>query len=174
MPQTLQELEDALSRIDAKLRPIAKRRVDLSNPNWFNEMTQGAAPVDRAGVRADAQALMKTLVRDYAVADAGWRAGARALYRRFDSFGWGVPAPFDAATPAGFRAHLILFSLEDQGKDPRDAKLQLDHLIQQAGKGRIDAGPLLREVAALCGEDDPYGWGPTRQWLESAARGIGS
>lgn len=173
MPQSLEELEASVRRIDAKLRPIAKRRVDASDPNWFQEMTQGPAPIDRAGVRREAQELLASIIEDYARKDANWRAAVRGLLARYDSFLWATPLPMDAKTPRGLRAHLIRFAMSDQEKDPRDAKLTLDAVLKQAREAGVDAAPIVREVAALCGDGDPYGWGSTRQWLEKAAADFG-
>lgn len=172
MPRSLADLEADLRRFDALLRPIAKQRLNPADPNAFQRMMDAPPPLDRAGVRQQAQDLLISLIKDYARADPAWRTAVRDLLRRHDTFLWATPLPSDARTPQGFRAHLIRFALADQEKDPRDAKLAFDDLVQTARSANLDVAPILREIAALCAETDPYGWGSTRQWLEKAAAGL--
>ena len=167
MPRSLDDLERSVRGLDAAIEPIAKRPVDLSDPGAFEKLRDAPHPLDQSGTREETEALLRELVDDYMHADAEWRAGARALFRRFRSFAWAADVGLDRRTPEGVRAHVVLFSLADQGLDPRDAKLWLADLRADAPPG--EASRILREVAARSSEEDRYGWGSTRQWLEDAS-----
>lgn len=169
MARPLDELEARLAALDARLRPIADRPVDLSHPGALAALGARPNPLDESGTREPVEALVLEMVRDYAVAGPGWRAGARALLRRFRAFAWAARVPIDGRTPEGLRARLLLFSLLDQGPDPRDARLWLGELCDEARGNGLELGRLLREVAALSSDEDRHGWGSTRRWLEDAA-----
>lgn len=169
MTLALEELETTIARLDALIRPIAKQRVDVNDPKEFEKMTRKATPLDRAGVREEVTALIHRIIEEYARADGPWRSGVRSLFRKFDSFMWAAGAPADRATSEGIRDELILFSIKDQAKDPRDAKLWLDDLCREARGNGVELGGPLRDVALLSNEEDRYGWGATKQWLEQAA-----
>jgi hypothetical protein len=154
--------------IDERLRPIATRPVDISDPNWLANL-QTSSPLDEAGVRPAAQELLQKLVQAYANGDDAARAGIRALFRRFSSFAWAATLVVPRTTAAGFREHLLHFSILDQGRDPRDATLWLDDLVQTARAEGVDVNPLLSEVANLSSREDRCSLGSTAEWLSRRA-----
>lgn len=153
-----------LTTLDEHLRPIATRTVDLRQPDW-SEKLQGLQPLDEAGVRRPAQDLLQQLIEAYASGDEGVRIHIRSLFRRFHSFAWAASLEAPRTSAEGFRAHLLHFSVCDQGDDPRDAKLWLDDILQTARGAGVDVAPALREVAALSATEPRYSWGSTQQWL---------
>jgi hypothetical protein len=150
--------------IDERLEPIAKRPVDIKDPNWMAKLRSSSA-VDEAGVRPTAEELLQRLVHEYASGDDAARATIRALFRRFSSFAWAVTLPGPRTTAAGCRERLLHFSILDQGRDPRDATRGLDDLVQTARGTGVDVDPLLKEVASLSSREDRYSWGSTADWL---------
>jgi len=60
---------------------------------------------------------------------------------------------------------LILFSINDQGRDSRDALLTLQEICQNARTAGLEIAPVLREIAAMSSDADKYGMGSTRQML---------
>ena len=153
-----------MASIDKRLEAIAKRPVDIQDPNWMAKM-RNLSPVDEAGVRPAAEELLQELVHEYVACDDAARASIRALFGRFSSFAWAVTLPAPKATAAGCREHLLHFSILDQGRDPRDATLWLDALIETARNAGVDTDPLLEEVASLSSREDRYSWGSTADWL---------
>jgi len=167
--------------IDERLEPIAKRPVDITEPGWMAKL-QDSRPLDEAGVRPDAEALLRRLIREYASGDDAARVAIRSLLRRFSSFAWAATTPAPKTTASGFREHLLHFSILDQGIDPRDATLWLDDLVRTARHAGVDVDPVLKEVAALSSRENRYSWGspaqraaapgsPCRGTLASEARG---
>lgn len=154
-----------LSDMEKRLRPIAKGQVDVTDPHWFEKM-QKNHPLDQAGVRATAQDLLHELIDAYASEDDAAREIIRALFREFSSFAWATMLRVPSHTKDGFRAHLLHFSVMDQGDDPRDAKVWLDTLWNTAREAHVDVRPILREVAALSSREDRYRWGSTHDWLQ--------
>ncbi len=150
--------------IDERLRPIATRPVDISDPNWLANL-QSSSPLDEAGVKPAAQELLQRFVHTYANGDDAARTAIRSLFRRFSSFAWAATLAVPRTTAAGFREHLLHFSILDQGRDPRDATLWLDDLIQSARAAGVDVNPLLSDVANLSSREDRYSWGSTAEWL---------
>jgi hypothetical protein len=160
--------EDAWARraaaLDARLAPIAHRKAKLG-------LTRA---VDEAGVRPEAEALLRELLDAYAAGDDARRSFIRSLFRTYGAFAWAATLPGPRATPEGLRLRLLHFSVKDQDRDPRDATLWLDAIVGDARKGGVDLREVLAEVAELSSTEDRYGWGPTRDWLLKRLAGAGS
>jgi hypothetical protein len=163
-----------IRELDARLEPIAKHTVDISDPLWIFKV-RSLPPFDQAGVRPAAEELLQKLIREYEVGDDGARAAIRTLFRRFSSFAWAamrsVPLSVPKTTTAGFRARLLQFSIVDQGLDQRHATLWLDDLVETARRAGVDVNPVLQEVASLSSQQDRYSWGSTSDWLLRRAAG---
>ncbi|GAA3462364.1 hypothetical protein ACFFSW_26510 [Saccharothrix longispora] len=167
MNADLSAVEEGVARLDAVLEPIAKRPVDVDDPDWAEKMMAAPAPLDEAGVREEAEALLAEVLARYA-ADESSRPGLRALFRRCSSFRWAVNRAFPA-TAEGVRSSLLLISLRDQGSDPRDELLSLRAVCEAARDEGIALEPVLREVAAMSADEDRHGMGSTRSLLLGAA-----
>ncbi|WP_055589787.1 hypothetical protein [Peterkaempfera griseoplana] len=164
----LAELEAWIAVVDACIRPIAERPVDLTDPDWVRRMREGPQPLDEAGVRPEAEAALRHVLSLYTVGDEDLRADLRALLDRHRSFRWATTLPFEP-TPQGFRQCLLRMSVDDQGADTRDMMVTLNGLCEQARDAGVDIRPLLLDVAALSSDVDKYGMGSTRDILLRAA-----
>lgn len=172
MAMSLQQLETTCASLDARLKSIAKRRIDVSDPGWIEKLSRGPHPLDAAGVREKAGQLLRELLDGYEAGDEAWRTGVRGLLMKYDSLAWSFEAPGDRSTVPGLHRELVLFSLLDQGKDPRDAKLWLADICEKGGPYGENFQATLGEVALLSSAEDRYGWGSTRHWLEEAAANL--
>lgn len=159
----MRELAETVARLDAALEPIAKRPVDLSDPDWAEKM-RAAEPLDEAGVRAEAEEALRELLGHYERGDDDQRAAVRALFDRHSSFRWAGYLP-----DADFRTRLLHLSARDHGNDTRDELLALNDLCTQARAEGVDLRPLLREVAELSSSVDKYGMGSMRDILLRSA-----
>jgi hypothetical protein len=166
----LAELICRVEQLDAKLKPIATRRVRFEDVR--KHVTAGCAPLDEAGIRAEGHAVVRDLIETYACSDDNVRHTLRNLLADNPSFTWAATLPWAPLTRERLRDHLLLFSMKDQERDTRDALLQLRTLCTEANTLRIDIAPVLAEVAALSSTDDRYGWGSTRELLLGATPGL--
>ena len=170
MVKPIHKLETELRVLDQRIKPIAKRPVDINERGWYENMASATHPLDEAGIREEAEQLMLDVIETYESTDGDSRDKIRELFRVFDSFAWAGAIPLDVATAEGFRAHIVRFSITDQRPDPRDATLWLQDLCEKAVQNGIDAGPVLNEIAAISSDEDRYAWGSTQQWLIKAAQ----
>jgi len=164
----IREWEETLASMDARLRPIAEQLVDTTDPDWVSKLTGAPDPLDRAGVRVEAEALLAELIASYPSCDQDERQAIRLLFTRYRSFSWAATLPFPATTPETFRSHLILFSIKDHGRDTRDAIVTLKELCQSAKSNGVRLEPLLREIATISSDENKYGMGSTRALLLAA------
>jgi hypothetical protein len=168
-PTGIEEIEERVALVDAAVRPIAEQPVDVTDPDWVKKMGQRPAPLDEAGVRAEAESLLEALITVYAQGDEALRVSVRGLFSRYTSFRWATHLPVEP-TPEGFRQRLLHMSAVDQGSDMRDELLSLRDLCADARTAGIDLGPILREVAELSSREDKYGMGSMRDILRGADR----
>lgn len=169
-PTGIEEMAEQVALVDAAVRPIAQRPVDINDPDWVTRMRQGPAPLDEAGVRAEAESVLRALIAVYAQGDEALRASVRALFSCHPSFRWATHLPVEPEpTPEGFRQRLLHMSAVDQGSDTRDELLSLRDLCADARTAGIDIRPILREVAELSSREDKYGMGSMRDILLGAA-----
>ena|SRR5881409_371533 len=164
----LHEWEEKLASLDARLRPIAEQPIDITDPNWVSKLTSARHPLDRAGVRVEAEAVLAEVIGSYASCDQNERQAMRLLFAKYRSFSWAATLPFSATTPETFRSHLILFSIKDHGRDTRDAMVTLKELCQSARSNGVSVEPLLKEIATISSDENKYGMGSTRTLLLAA------
>ncbi|TQM84040.1 hypothetical protein FHX81_6478 [Saccharothrix saharensis] len=161
-------IEEDVALLDAVLEPVAKAPVDLSDPDWMVKLRAAPHPLDRAGVRPEAEAVLAEILDRYA-ADEVARPGLRALFDRYTSFRWAVNPRFPT-TPDGVRSALLLLSVRDQGADTRDELMALWALCDEARAAGVAVDPILREVAAISSDVDRYGMGSVRDILLDTVR----
>ena len=157
--------ERRMSDLDARLRPIAKRPIAFSDLKLIGFRKRRPHPLDEAGIRPEAEALLEELLDAYRDGEEPTRAAIRGLLKSCSSFTWAAALPYPPTTEAGFRRHLLLFSMEDQGRDTRDAIMWLQDLCKRAGEAGVVIGSILREIAALSSDENKYGMGSTRGLL---------
>ncbi len=153
--------KERISVLDAALRPIANRPIDITDPNWVSKLQNFPNPLDEAGVRVDTEELLSEMIDQYAVCDEGRRAAIRDLVAGHKSFRWAATLSYRPITDESFRARLILFSIKDQGSDTRDAILDLQSWCATAASANVKIAPILREVAELSSRVNKYGMGST-------------
>jgi hypothetical protein len=162
----------AVERLDAALEAIATRPVALSELASLGERYRELNPLDEAGVRDAASALLTEILDAYPRLNCAERIALRALFDQHRSLGWAagflLPTAMFADTPT-LRRQLLLFSLLDQGPDARDARLWLRSLCRRPGVDCAALPELLREVAALSSAIDRYHMGSTASMLAAAA-----
>jgi len=173
--KTLAELEAAIAPLDAAIRPVAKSGIDPRKPGWRDELAAlkrerdhepWRPALDRAGVRADAERLRDDIIGIYAKADDATRVAIRALFRKYDSFAWAVSLPHEPMDEALLQRTLVLFSVQDQDKDWRDAIAWLDGVCARARKAGLPLSAMLAEAAKLSSDTPPFGEGrSTRKML---------
>jgi hypothetical protein len=170
MEQRLPAWREAAERLDAALRPIASRPIALSELSSLAERSRERNPLEEAGVRDAAAALVHEIVDAYPHACCADRIEMRALFGQHRALGWAagfvLPLASDVQT---LRQQLVLFSLLDQGTDSRDALLWLRGLCGQPGVDCAALPDLLREVAALSSAIDRYHMGSTASMLAAVA-----
>jgi hypothetical protein len=148
--------------IDELLRDIAKRPVDLSDPNWMTKIRQAPPPVEEAGVAAEATAALEVLLDGYETGGPPTREEVREIFRAYPSFRWAAHLPREWESAVEFRRRLLHVSAVDQGADPRDELMTIWWLCNRAREQGIDVEPVLREVADLSSDADLYGFGSMR------------
>ena len=167
----LENWELQIMQLDERLRPIAKRTVDVRDAGWFERLQNGLSPLDEAGVRMEVEELLPELIIVYAKSNEQDRVRIRQFFSEYRSFAWAAALKEPKTTLGGLRQNLVLFSMQDQGQDSRDALLSLQELCREAAKARIEIAPLLREISAISSTIDRYGMGSTRDMLLSQCSG---
>jgi hypothetical protein len=161
----LEDWELRMMELEEKLQPIAKRPVDITRPGWLERLQAGAPPLDEAGVRDAAEKLLAEMIAAYAQGTDHTRAAIRRLFQEYPSLAWAATLSVPRTTIDGLRQHLILFSINDQGRDSRDALLTLQEICQDARTAGLEIAPVLREIAAMSSDANKYGMGSTSQIL---------
>jgi len=164
----LDDFELRIMDLEQRLSPIANRPVDITKPGWGLRLRQSPHPLDEAGVRRDAEILLEELISLYPGSAEESRQAVRKLFEKYHSFAWAASLSFEPTSEESFRRHLILFSIQDQGRDSRDALLSLQHLCREARSAGVNSPPVLREVAELSSDLNKYGMGSTKEMLLKA------
>jgi hypothetical protein len=160
------DIEREVARLDALIAPIAKQPLDAPTAESLRAMFEAGPPVIAPEVEASAATALRALLTSYAEGDDAARAGIRGLFNRYPSFRWAATLSWEP-TAEDFRLKVLHFSAQDQGNDPRDELLSLQHWCAKARAAGIDIIPILREVAELSSDVDRYGMGSTREFLRT-------
>lgn len=172
LPGWLDQLRRRIARIDGAVRPIARRSLDFNDSNWLQNLRGGPDPLDQAGVKAEAEALLRVLIEAYALVDEETRASVRELLAHYSSFAWAATLPLREGDPANIRQQFIHFSMLDQGFDARDAVLWLHELCSRSGLAPQELASIRHEVAGMSSTIDRYGFGSTATMLREADKGV--
>jgi hypothetical protein len=151
--------------IDELLRGIARRPIDLSDPDWRAALRRAPAPAQEAGVAAETAAALEALLDAYETGGAEAREQVRGIFRDHPSFRWAARLPAGWESVAEFRRRLVHVSATDQGADPRDELMTIWWLCNRARELGIDVEPVLREVAELSSDADVYEFGSMRTMI---------
>lgn len=162
---SMDDFELRMMDLEARLRPIANKPVDITKPGWGLRLTQCPHPLDAAGVRREADTLLQELINVYRSGAEDDREAVRRLFKEYKAFGWAASLAFAPTTEENFRQYLVLFSMKDQERDSRDAILLLQDLCRQAKASDVLIEPILREVAQLSSSSNRFGMGSTRDML---------
>jgi hypothetical protein len=162
--KALSEIRREIAYLDSLLKPIADQPVDFNDPNWVAKL-EGLDPLAQAGVKAQAQDLISEVLGRYVDGTESEREQLRKMFQEFGSFAWAATPREPTTSQAGLRAHLVLLSIQDQGKDPRDVIMAIDRLKSTATQHGLDIQTLLAEVAEISSSRSKYGMGSMREIL---------
>ncbi len=161
----LTEWKEWIGLLDAMIKPIATRPIDITDPDWFTKLQTFPNPLEQAGVKTETENLLSELITYYPTRDDETRGAIRKLFADNRSFSWAAALSYKPITDESFRAHLILFSIKDQGRDTRDAILALQSVCAIATSAGVKIAPILKEVAELSSDVNKYRMGSTRSLL---------
>jgi len=151
--------------LDKQLHPIVHEEVDTNATDWLEQLDNLPHPADAAGLRDEITSLFNEVVDKFDSLDAEQRQRVIDLMDKRDSLMYSALLDADRSSPEGFRKHMILFVIEDQGKDTRDAIVTLDHYRKDAEGHGINVDSIFKEMAEIASTRDKYGWGTTRSLL---------
>ena len=159
--ETLAQYERQFRVLQAKLKPIGEQPVDTSKPDWPQELAKRPHPLDEAGVRTEAESILASLTELYAKVP-GVRDRIRALFKEHPTVSWAIEPPFRPTTEERFRSWLLLISMQDQGRDARDALSALWQACRFAADAGVNIAPVLERVAMISSDRNWYGMGSMR------------
>ena len=148
--------------LNQQLAHIVNVDVDMNAPHWEDQVLNRPHPVDEAGLRGEVETLFEEVVEQFEFYRPDQRQQIIDVMYQNDALMYSAVLTADPNTPDGFRKHMILFVIEDQGKDTRDAILALGaHHAYGAAKG-IDVASIFKDMADIASRRDKFGWGTTR------------
>ena len=165
---SMDDFELRIMEIDLLLRPIANRKVDIfakTASDAFLRRPSRLRPLDEAGIRPKAEALLQELIDFYHACGVAERQAIRVLFVKYRAFAWAASLSFDVTDEESFRRHLLLFSIRDQGRDSRDALMGLQSYCHKARNAGVNTVPVLHEIAEISSDIDLQGMGSAKEML---------
>jgi len=149
--------------LNQQLHPIVSAEIDIMAPDWEEQVANAPHPADASGLRNEIESLFNEIVDRFPSYDADQRHQIIDLMDQNDSLMHSAVLDADYDSPGGFRKIMIVFVIEDQGKDTRDAIVALAHYRRDAEERGIDVDSIFKEMAAIASTRDKYGWGTTQK-----------
>ena len=148
--------------LNQKLMPIVNAEVDINTPDWTEKLARRPHPADVSGLRLKIETLFGEIVKQFEFYNPNQRQQIIDLMYQNDALMYAACLDAVHNTPDGFRKRMILFVIDDQGKDTRDAMLALDAFRTDAEIQGIDVNSIFKEMASIASTRDKFGWGSTR------------
>lgn len=148
--------------LNRQLHPIVHQEIDISSPNWEQQLANAPHAADASGLRDEIRTLFNEIIDRFELLGADQRQKIIDLMDRNDSLMYSAVIDADYNTPDGFRKHMLLIVIEDQGKDTRDTIVELAHHRKAAEARGIDVDTIFKEMAAIASTRNKYGWATTR------------
>ena len=148
--------------LDRQLRPILHAEIDINAPDYRQQLKKNLHPADESGLREEITSFFNEVVDSFEHLEAEQRRRLIDLMDRNSSLMYSAVIDGDYETVEGFRKHMILMVIEDQGKDTRDAMVALAHYRRDGEEFGFDVDGIFREMADIADTRDKYGWGSTR------------
>ena len=152
--------------LESKLRSIVQKEVDINAPDWKEQLANMPHPADKSCLREDITSLFDEIVDQFETLSIEQRQAIYDLMERNDSLMYSAVISANLETPEGFRRNMILFVIEDQGKDTRDAILALQRYRELGQTHGYDVDAIFKQLARIANDHDKYGWGSTRDLLK--------
>lgn len=154
-----------IESLNEKLQPIVHREIDINAPDWQEQLANRPHPADESGLRPEIESLFNDIVDRFESLDADQRQMIIDLMDKNDSLMYSAVMDANIETYEGFRKKMLLFVIEDQGKDTRDAIVTLGYYRKRGEDLGFDVDSVFRQTAELASERDKHGWGSTRDLL---------
>lgn len=148
--------------LNQKLTPFVNVGFDINADNWVEKLAHCPHPADVSGLRIRIATLFNEIINQFEFYNSDQRQQIIDLMYQNDNLMYAAVIDAERDTPDGFRKYMILFVIEDQCKDTRDAILALAHAHTEAERQGIDVGSIFREMATISSANDKFGWGSTR------------
>ena len=160
--------DQAAAALERVLSPLGQRAVDLNDPEWRTKLLARPKPLDKAGVRTEAEALLGSLLEAYAEGDLAQRELIRTSFVKYPTFAWATGVSEPATSPHGFRQHLLHLSALNGTGDLRDTIVGLEQLFITARRAGVAIDPLLKEVEDLSSDSVVHGIDSLRGVMKKA------
>jgi hypothetical protein len=154
-----------IESLDERLHSIVHAEIDINAPDWEEQLSNSPHPADESGLRTEIETLFNDIIGHFESFTPEHRQAIIDLMDENDSLMYSAVIDADFDTPDGFWKIMILFVIEDQGKDTRDAIVTLGHYRKHAQQLGLDTDRIFNQLAVLASNRDKYGWGSTRDLL---------
>lgn len=148
--------------LNQKLMPVVNADVDVSAPDWLENLASLPHPADVSGLRNEIGTLFSEIIDQFEFYGPRQRQQIVDFLYQKEALMYAAVIDADRNTPNGFRQYMILFVIGDQGKDTRDAMLALDAYYEDAERLGVNARAIFKEMALISSTNDKFGWGSTR------------
>ncbi len=153
------------------LSRLVTEPVDLNTDGWLEETDDTPSVAERSALQTELSDFYSEVVTWFPKFEQEQRVAVIDLLIGHPSVIQTPVLQNDYSTEQGVRQMVMLFVLQDQWPDPRDASMQLSHLTNLALANGVDVSPILLQAANIANVKSRYGsWGSTSEILLEAHR----
>ena len=150
---------EEITALEQVLKPIANREAPPGTDiiEFMIQCRNSPHPADETGTRERITALFNELVDTFPALSYDERMKLIDLLNENHSLMWSAIIDAVPTTEAGFRRRMILFILEDQGRDFRDAIVELTELSETGREAGLDVFRIRQELGQLASDRNKFG-----------------
>lgn len=150
--------QEELQIFDSRVKPVINAPYTGDSSSFYQEL-------HALGLKSRADAIVQQIVDEFPKLTAENRRKVSELVNRYSGINWLTDLMRKVESIEAFRLSLTWFVIMDQGKDTRDAILELESYISKGKTFGYPVKALLQEISRMASEQDRYGWGSTRDLI---------
>ncbi len=147
-----------LQTLDSRVKPLINAPYTGDSSSFYQEL-------HALGLKSRADVIVQQIVAEFPELTAENRRRVSELVNRHGGINWLTDFMRKVESIEAFRMSLTWFVIMDQGKDTRDAILELESYISKGKTLGYPVKALLQEISRMASEQDRYGWGSTQDLI---------
>lgn len=144
----------------AQIKPLLVQPHDSNSAKKINQEIEALA------IGPELTQILTQIRQAYPTLNASQRTSVIELMAKNHYVHWADTTNYSVTGAASFERAVLWFIIKDQGRDTRDAILELNQIVRQGQQLEINTNQVLKKMLPLAATQDKFGWGSTHALIQ--------